>query len=89
MPCFNAPNVFSYDFWKGLPGFQGSQGGQGGTYTEDCNGSGGNTCFAVTGETKFENGKRSDLTAGRRVSVEMALDGKTAALVKLGATSPQ
>jgi len=44
--------------------------------------------FLVSKETVFERGKRSDVTTGTRVSVELALDGKTAAVVKVGATSP-
>jgi hypothetical protein len=44
--------------------------------------------FAVSKDTVFERGKRADITTGTRLSVEMALDGKTAAVVKVGATSP-
>jgi hypothetical protein len=47
VPCFNVPSLFSYGYWKGLPGFETMKGG--GTYEEDCNGSGGNTCFAILG----------------------------------------
>ena len=43
--------------------------------------------FLVTKDTVFERGKRAEVTTGTRVSVEMALDGKTAAVVKVGATS--
>ena len=44
--------------------------------------------FAVSKDTVFERGKRADIVTGTRLSVEMALDGKTAAVVKIGATSP-
>src|ERR1043166_94200 len=47
--------------------------------------------FAVTKESDFKRGdaeaKRADMTNGTRVSVELGNDGKTAVLVKLGATS--
>ena len=33
--------------------------------------------------------KRDDLSSGMRVAVEMALDGKSAEVVKIGATSPR
>ena len=44
--------------------------------------------FVVTKETAFKRGdadaKRADMTNGMRVSVELALDGKSATVVKLG-----
>ena len=46
--------------------------------------------FAVNSATSFKRGdadaSRNDLTVGTRVSVEMALDGKTAMVVKIGTT---
>ena len=46
--------------------------------------------FTVTSATSFKRGdadaSRNDLTVGTRVSVEMALDGKTAMVVKIGTT---
>jgi len=47
--------------------------------------------FTIASTTSFMRGdaaaSRSDVTVGTRVSVEMALDGKTAMVVKVGATS--
>jgi uncharacterized protein DUF5666 len=47
--------------------------------------------FVVTTATAFKRGdadaKRADMTKGTRVSVELALDGKSATLVKLGNAS--
>ena len=49
--------------------------------------------FIVTKSTEFKRGdaeaKRDDLSTGMRVAVEMALDGKSAEVVKIGATSPR
>lgn len=47
-----------------------------------------NVTFEVTKETAFKRGdaaaKRAEMTVGTRVAVEMALDGKSAMVVKMG-----
>ena len=47
--------------------------------------------FTITSATSFKRGdadaSRNDVTVGTRLSVEMALDGRTASVVKVGATS--
>ena len=45
--------------------------------------------FTVTKETAFKRGdadaRRAEMTVGTRVAVEMAMDGKSAMVVKMGA----
>ena len=49
VPCTTLPNPFSMDSWKARPGFQEHGGEPGGIYVQDCDGIGGNVCFAVNG----------------------------------------
>lgn len=47
--CHGIPNVFAQmQAWEHLPGFSSHHESRGGVYKEDCDGSGGNICFAVT-----------------------------------------
>ncbi|HUR24883.1 MAG TPA: thrombospondin type 3 repeat-containing protein [Candidatus Thermoplasmatota archaeon] len=48
-PCHGVQNPFDIQEWETLPGFHSHHDGRGGVYKEDCNGAGGNVCFAVNG----------------------------------------
>lgn len=48
-PCHGIANPFDVSAWEALPGYDSHHGGRGGTYVEDCDGAGGNVCFAVNG----------------------------------------
>jgi hypothetical protein len=48
-PCHGVKNPFDLALWENLPGYNSHHGGRSGTYTEDCDGGGGNVCFAVNG----------------------------------------
>ena len=48
-PCHGVANPFDMDAWSALPGYDSHHNGRGGTYVEDCDGAGGNVCFAVNG----------------------------------------
>lgn len=45
--CHGLGNPFDIEEWENLPGFDSHHDGRSGTYTESCEGSGGNICFAV------------------------------------------
>lgn len=45
--CHGIQNPFDMQAWENLPGFDSHHDGRSGTYTEDCDGAGGNTCYAV------------------------------------------
>jgi hypothetical protein len=45
--CHGIQNPFDMQAWEILPGFDSHHEGRSGTYTEDCGGAGGNTCYAV------------------------------------------
>ena len=47
VPCHNVSNPFDFEYWENLPGFDSHHESRSGTYVEDCNGNGGNICFAV------------------------------------------
>ncbi len=50
VPCHGIPNLlFDFDAWESVPGFDSHHEERTGTYTEDCEGAGGNVCFAVNG----------------------------------------
>ena len=48
-PCHGIANPFDFDAWENVPGFDSHHGNRSGTYVEDCQGAGGNICFAVNG----------------------------------------
>ncbi len=48
-PCAGISNPFSMDQWQAEKGFQQHDGEPGGVYVQDCDGVGGNVCFAVNG----------------------------------------
>jgi hypothetical protein len=49
-PCHGVQNPFDFAQWQALPGFDDHHGQGTGTYhEEDCEGAGGNVCFAVNG----------------------------------------
>lgn len=49
-PCHGIQNPFDFSQWQALPGFDDHHGqGTGTYYEEDCDGAGGNVCFAVNG----------------------------------------
>jgi hypothetical protein len=49
-PCHGVQNPFDLSQWQALPGFDDHHGqGTGTYYEEDCDGAGGNVCFAVNG----------------------------------------
>jgi hypothetical protein len=49
-PCHDIQNPFDFSEWAALPGFDDHHGENTGTYyEEDCDGAGGNVCFAVNG----------------------------------------
>ncbi len=49
-PCHGIQNPFDLSQWQALPGFDDHHGeGTGTYYVEDCDGAGGNVCFAVNG----------------------------------------
>ncbi len=47
--CHGIANPFDFEMWESLPGFDSHHGERSGTYTEKCDGKGGNICFAVNG----------------------------------------
>jgi hypothetical protein len=49
VPCHNVANPFDFDYWENLPGFDSHHESRSGTYVEDCDGMGGNICFAING----------------------------------------
>ena len=49
IPCHNVENPFDFDYWENLPGFDSHHEERSGTYVEDCEGKGGNICFAING----------------------------------------
>ena len=49
VPCTGLRNPFDFDVWKSVPGFDHHHAENMGTYVEDCNGAGGNVCFAING----------------------------------------
>lgn len=48
-PCHGIQNPFDFEYWENLDGFDSHHDGRSGTYTEDCDGAGGNVCFSVNG----------------------------------------
>lgn len=48
-PCHGVQNPFDLSLWENLPGYNSHHGGRSGTYVEDCEGGGGNICFAING----------------------------------------
>ncbi len=48
-PCHGVANPFDHSAWEALPGYDSHHDGRTGTYKEDCDGAGGNICFAVNG----------------------------------------
>jgi hypothetical protein len=46
-PCHGVSNPFDMPAWEALPGYDSHHDGRGGTYVEDCEGAGGNVCFAI------------------------------------------
>ncbi|MHB1261047.1 MAG: PKD domain-containing protein [Thermoplasmatota archaeon] len=48
-PCHNVQNPFDIQEWEAVPGFDSHHDGRSGTYVEDCDGAGGNVCFAING----------------------------------------
>ncbi|MFT5222353.1 MAG: hypothetical protein ACI867_000652 [Glaciecola sp.] len=48
-PCHGIGNPFDFEAWENVPGFDDHHGDRTGTFNEDCDGAGGNTCFAVNG----------------------------------------
>lgn len=48
-PCHGVANPFDHSAWEALPGYDSHHDGRTGTYVEDCDGAGGNICFAVNG----------------------------------------
>lgn len=48
-PCHGIANPFDMEAWEALPGYDSHHDQRGGTYVEDCDGAGGNVCFAVNG----------------------------------------
>lgn len=49
VPCHNVANPFDFEYWENLPGFSSHHDTRSGTFNEDCDGKGGNICFAVNG----------------------------------------
>jgi hypothetical protein len=49
VPCHNTQNPFDFEYWENLPGFNDHHQERTGTYVEDCDGAGGNICFAING----------------------------------------
>lgn len=49
VPCHNLANPFDFEYWENLPGFNSHHDTRSGTFNEDCDGKGGNICFAVNG----------------------------------------
>ena len=49
VPCYNVDNPFDFEYWEGVPGFNSHHEERSGTYVEDCEGKGGNICFAING----------------------------------------
>lgn len=49
VPCHGVSNPFDFEYWDTLPGFNNHHESRTGTYVEDCNGAGGNICFAING----------------------------------------
>ena len=49
IPCHNVENPFDFEYWENLPGFDSHHEERSGTYVEDCEGKGGNICFAING----------------------------------------
>ncbi|MGH2756467.1 MAG: thrombospondin type 3 repeat-containing protein, partial [Actinomycetota bacterium] len=49
VPCHNVENPFDFEYWENLPGFNNHHESRSGTYVEDCDGKGGNICFAING----------------------------------------
>ncbi len=48
-PCHGLQNPFDIQAWRNVPGFDSHHESRSGTYVEDCDGAGGNVCFAVNG----------------------------------------
>jgi hypothetical protein len=55
-PCHGIQNPFDFEEWSQLPGFDNHHEGRTGTYVEDCDGAGGNVCFAINGAIDPEPG---------------------------------
>ena len=55
VPCHTADNPFDFEYWENLPGFDSHHEERSGTYVEDCEGRGGNICFAINGAIDPEN----------------------------------
>lgn len=55
-PCHGIQNPFDFEEWGQLPGFDNHHEGRTGTYVEDCDGAGGNVCFAINGAIDPEPG---------------------------------
>ncbi|MDQ4065544.1 MAG: thrombospondin type 3 repeat-containing protein, partial [Actinomycetota bacterium] len=49
VPCHGVGNPFDFQYWENLPGFDSHHEERSGTYVEDCDGKGGNICFAING----------------------------------------
>ena len=49
VPCHNVSNPLDFEYWSNLPGFDSHHSERSGTYNEDCDGKGGNICFAING----------------------------------------
>jgi hypothetical protein len=57
VPCGSIPNPFSMQAWHDRPGFDGHHGALGGTFTQRCDGPGGQVCFSVNGAVDPVPGK--------------------------------
>lgn len=54
VPCHEVANPFDFEYWENLPGFNSHHDTRSGTFNEDCDGKGGNICFAVNGAWDLE-----------------------------------
>ena len=55
-PCHGVQNPFDFEYWESVPGFNNHHGSRTGTYVEDCDGAGGDICFAINGAIDPEPG---------------------------------
>lgn len=49
VPCHAVENPLDFEYWENVPGFDSHHGSREGVYNEDCDGKGGNICFAING----------------------------------------
>lgn len=49
LPCHGVQNPFDFEYWESVPGFNNHHDSRTGTYVEDCEGAGGDVCFAING----------------------------------------